>query len=225
MNIQAIPLTNLQELQQISQIAYSQNFGHHWEGNGLALYLEEQFNNRRLSAELADPGIGYYFIEDEGDTVGFVKIRWQSPLPGEVETQCCEIEKIYLLPDQKGKGLGRFAVEYLQQVAIDKGKTILFFCVIDTNTAAMAFYQRLGFDFHSKTSLDAPLFKEELRGMHRMYKRLSAGSRMRTNKFLQLFHHLSRSHKKWRALMQLIGLNIQYTTMTIRSFPSSLFYQ
>lgn len=44
----------------------------------------------------------------------------------------------------------------------------IFLCVIDTNTAAMAFYEKLGFQYHSKTRLETPSFKEQLRGMHRM---------------------------------------------------------
>lgn len=172
MKIQQIPPAKLRELQKISQIAYSTNFGHHWDGNGLEIYLEEQFNEIRLQGELENPDIGYYFVEDEKRVVGFAKMKWASTLPGHTNDSCCELEKIYMLPAEKGKGLGRFTVEKLIVEAQLKGKTIFFLCVIDTNTAAMAFYQKLGFEFHSRTRLEAPLFKEELKGMHRMYRRL-----------------------------------------------------
>ncbi len=172
MKIHEIPPTKLRELQEISQIAYSTNFGHHWDGNGLEIYLQDQFNEERLRRELEDPDIGYYFVEDEGKIVGFAKMKWTSALPGSTADSCCELEKIYMLPAEKGKGLGRYTMEELMNQAKMKGKTIFFLCVIDTNTAAMAFYQKLGFDFHSKTRLEAPLFKEELKGMHRMYKEL-----------------------------------------------------
>lgn len=169
MKIQEIPPTKLRELREISQIAYSTNFGHHWDGNGLELYLEDQFNAERLQRELQDPEIGYYFVLVGEKIVGFAKMKWQSTLPGRSVDFCCELEKIYMLPAEKGKGLGRFTVQELINQAKMKGKTTFFLCVIDTNTAAMAFYQKLGFEFHSKTRLEAPLFKEELKGMHRMY--------------------------------------------------------
>ncbi|NRB52874.1 MAG: GNAT family N-acetyltransferase [Saprospiraceae bacterium] len=173
MKIQEIPPTKLRELQEISQIAYSTNFGHHWEGNGLALYLEDQFNAERLQREFQDPEIGYYFVLVEDEVVGFAKMKWQSLLPEHSEDSCCELEKIYMLPSEKGKGLGRYTMEKLIQQAKMKDKAIFFLCVIDTNTAAMAFYEKLGFEFHSKTTLEAPLFKEDLKGMHRMYRRLA----------------------------------------------------
>ncbi|MBX2872774.1 MAG: GNAT family N-acetyltransferase [Saprospiraceae bacterium] len=169
MKIQEIPPTKLRELQEISRIAYSTNFGHHWDGNGLEIYLEEQFNEERLQRELADPDIGYYFVQDAGKIVGFAKMKWASALPGLRADACCELEKIYMLPAEKGKGIGRFTMEKLIAEAQARGKSTFFLCVIDTNTAAMAFYQKLGFEFHSKTRLEAPFFKEELKGMHRMY--------------------------------------------------------
>lgn len=173
MKIQEIPPTKVRELQEISQIAYRTNFGHHWDGNGLELYLEDQFNAARLQRELQDPEIGYYFVLAENKIVGFAKMKWQSSLPDHTADSCCELEKIYMLPAEKGKGLGRYTMQELINEAILKGMTTFFLCVIDTNTAAIAFYQRLGFEFHSKTRLEAPLFKEELKGMHRMYRRLA----------------------------------------------------
>tara|TARA_B100000809_G_C14980294_1_gene474259 strand:+ start:259 stop:417 length:159 start_codon:yes stop_codon:yes gene_type:complete len=50
---------------------------------------------------------------------------------------------------------------------------VFFLSVIDTNKTAIAFYEKLGFKFHSKTILDVPYFKKELKGMHRMIKYLN----------------------------------------------------
>lgn len=171
-NIRPVVVEDLLVLQRVCHDAYSRNFGHHWSGDGLHLYLQEQFNDQRLLRELADPMISYCFVVEGEEVVGFVKMKWESVLPGEEGASSCELEKIYILPDQKGKGLGRFALQQMLKEARARGKRLFFLCVIDTNTAAIAFYQRLGFDFHSKTRLDAPLFKEELRGMHRMIRRL-----------------------------------------------------
>ena len=55
----------------------------------------------------------------------------------------------------------------------EKGKTIFFLCVIDSNKNAIAFYERLGFEYHSKTILDILYFKEDLKGMNRMCLKLS----------------------------------------------------
>jgi len=46
-----------------------------------------------------------------------------------------------------------------------KDKEIIWLVVIDTNTHAIEFYKKLGFEIHSRTILDIPYFKEALKGM------------------------------------------------------------
>jgi len=43
---------------------------------------------------------------------------------------------------------------------------------LDTNFNSIKYYERMGFHYHSKTTLDVPLFKPELKGMHRMWRNL-----------------------------------------------------
>jgi ribosomal protein S18 acetylase RimI-like enzyme len=158
---------NLIELQDICKASYVQNFADHWTGNGLELYLEQEFGTTRLSSDLKDPKIGYYFILNNKDTVGFIKMNYQSsntlsPLDN------CELDKIYILPKYSGMGLGKLAMTDIIQQIQKKGKKLFFLCVIDTNKNSIGFYETLGFKFHSKTSLDIPQFREELKGMIRM---------------------------------------------------------
>jgi len=160
------------DLQAIGKEAYAQNFGDHWEANGLTRYLEMEFGEARLQADLQDENVGYFFIQPTDEPVGFVKAKWSSPLPGLEASKTAELEKLYLLPSQKGKGLGKQALQELIDLTRSQDTEFLFLCVIDTNTAAIRFYESLGFAYHSRTRLNVPDFKEELRGMHRMILQL-----------------------------------------------------
>src|ERR1700722_11699655 len=51
---------DLNVLQLICRSAYSENFGHHWQEDGLSDYLEKVFGSDVLAAELADPDIRFY---------------------------------------------------------------------------------------------------------------------------------------------------------------------
>jgi len=155
-------------LQKICLAAYTQNFAHHWEENGLALYLENQFSSNRLSADLANPNLGYYFIKEADKAIGFIKINLAAQLANYPDGTVAELEKIYILPELKGQGIGKKALSATMNLIAALNKKTFFLCVIDTNTAAIKFYEKLGFQFHSKTRLDAPFFKEELKGMNRM---------------------------------------------------------
>ena len=165
-------LSNINVLQEICLSAYSQNFAHHWEAGGLELYLESQFSIKRLTADIIDPNIDYYFIKEADKPIGFTKIKLNAIWDDTPKKTVVELEKIYLLPETKGNGIGKKALWEIIEIVKSLDKKTLFLCVIDTNTVAIAFYKKLGFQFHSKTRLDAPFFKEELKGMHRMVMNL-----------------------------------------------------
>lgn len=154
-------------LKEICTNAYAKNFYHHWNENGLEWYLEREFGDKKLKADLANRNFGYYFIEFGENPVGFVKICYDAEF-NKMQHEAAELEKIYVLPEFQGKGLGKSALTEIIKNLKTKGTKIIFLCVIDTNTKAIAFYLKQGFIFHSTTMLDLPYFKEELKGMYRL---------------------------------------------------------
>ena len=87
-----------------------------------------------------------------------------------------ELEKIYIHPASKGTGIGQQLLDRLFEHATEKSSGLIWLKVIETNGAAQQFYTRNGFEFYKKTRLDAPKFKEELRGMWIMVRRWEPGS-------------------------------------------------
>jgi len=156
------------ELQQICFNAYAQNFADHWNENGLDLYLEKEFGKERLEMELKSNSIFYYYVLLNQMIVGFLKINY-NPTFRISNHNTCELEKIYILPKHKGLGIGKAALKGIIEKIRKRGHKMLFLCVIDTNIQAIAFYKKFGFNFHSKTRLNDSYFKEELKGMNRMY--------------------------------------------------------
>ncbi len=172
MQLEKATTDNIALLQEICIAAYAQNFAHHWDANGLDLYLADQFSTERLTADVSNPIFAYYLIKVSDRLIGFIKIKLTADLATFKKEETVELEKIYVLPEMKGQGVGKKALTAIIQEMKNVGKKIFFLCVIDTNSAAIKFYEKLGFQFHSKTRLEAPFFKEELKGMHRMYRQL-----------------------------------------------------
>ena len=156
------------ELKKICIDAYSLNFHNHWNDGGLEWYLDNEYNDKRLALDLSDENTEYYFIEHKEKQVGFIKTKIN--LSSDFIANSVELEKIYVLPECKGMGIGKLALNDIIQKTKNSGKESIFLRVIDTNENAIAFYEKLGFKFHSKTILDIPYFKEELKGMNRMIK-------------------------------------------------------
>lgn len=167
MQLKKIGIHDISELQEVYVNAYVPVFADHWTENGMEFYLERESNTERLKSDVKDADYEYYFIQKNGKNIGFIKTKDKSSdlFP---ELDNCELEKIYILPEYSGMGIGKMALTEVIDRARLKGKKLLFLSVIDTNKNAVAFYKKLGFEFHSKTRLEEPNFKEELRGMDRM---------------------------------------------------------
>lgn len=152
--------------------SYSQNFAGHWEEDGLRLYLDACFAEDQLKKDLLNPDIHYFLAEAENGVAGFMKIIENSLLPGTPYTKAVELEKIYIYPAFKGAGIGPQLMNRLFETPRQAGAEIIWLKVIEQNTAAQQFYCKLGFEYYKKTRLDAPKFKEELRDMWVMIKKI-----------------------------------------------------
>ena len=178
-NIRLMQPADLDILQSICRSAYSENFGHHWEEDGLSEYLEKVFGADILAAQLADPDICYYVaFRTAVEPVAFMKLNLHSNLPGAPPEKGIELDKLYILPQCKGQHVGARMMDLAFRVAETAGKEDFWLAVIDTNAPAIAFYEKYGFRFHSTTRVSYPKFREELKGMWRMHakiKKVAAG--------------------------------------------------
>jgi len=168
MQLEKVTPSKIDKLQAICIEAYTKNFAHHWDGNGLEIYLDNQFSTKRIAKDLDNPLLNYYFIKVKEKPIGFIKLNLKVAFDNYAEKEVAELEKMYVLPKMKGQGIGKKALSAIIQEMKAIRKKVFFLCVIDTNVAAIKFYEKLGFQYHSKTRLEVPLFKEELKGMHRM---------------------------------------------------------
>jgi ribosomal protein S18 acetylase RimI-like enzyme len=160
---------DLDTLRSICLKAYSQNFGHHWTEGGLADYLEKVFAASILAAELADPNIRFYVAFRSTKAVAFMKLNLHSNLPGNPPEKGIELDKLYILPASKGQKIGARMMDLAFRLAEMTAKDDFWLTVIDTNTPAIAFYEKYGFRFHSITRVPYHKFRDELKGMWRMH--------------------------------------------------------
>ncbi len=165
-------ISDMKGLRSLCENLYTVYFGDHWDHPGLELYLEEQFGVEKLKSDLMSPLIDYYFILLNGKVVGFLKINNNAVFERFTKSETAELEKMYIFPEFKGKGIGKDALNGVIETIRRKEKKMLFLDVLDTNKDAIGFYEKVGFKFHSKKRLKYDLFKEELKGLYCMYLEL-----------------------------------------------------
>jgi ribosomal protein S18 acetylase RimI-like enzyme len=156
---------DLAELQSLCVSVYSEVFGSHWNDGGLEWYNERVYGAEQLTKDLTSPNIVYSILYLDETPVAFMKLKLSSSLGGANRKDTLELQKLYVAPAAKARGLGKQLMELALSKARELGKKTVRLEVLDTNYPAISFYRMFGFETISKTRLDIPYFKDELRGM------------------------------------------------------------
>lgn len=127
--------------------------------DNLSLQGHDFFSEKRVNTEGGNQiqkGAYFYFVEDE-KICGYFKINMdKSPLESESpviypsdtdykKLKGVEIERIYVIKQMKGRGIGRLMIEKTMEIAKNNGFDYVWLGVWADNAAAIAFYQKMGF--------------------------------------------------------------------------------
>lgn len=104
----------------------------------------------------------YYILEDEkGRILGGVGFAEFEAIP-----DCAEIQKLYLVNETKGKGLGRKLLETAEEGAREKGYQRLYLETHSALVEAISLYEKMGYetmakpDFVFHTTMDRFYWKQ-----------------------------------------------------------------
>jgi putative acetyltransferase len=95
-----------------------------------------------------EPGSTYFVAETDNELLGGVGIFPTEDLPAGT----CELVKMYLLPQARGKGLGKLLIDRALDFASSAGYTQVYIETMPELRKAMTVYEKFGF-----TYLDKPL--------------------------------------------------------------------
>lgn len=111
----------------------------------LADYVQKAYDLDVLKKELADPEGIFYFIEVDGRVAGYLKLSVGYAQTEAQRADSLEVQRIYLLPAYKSRGLGSQLMAFVLQQARLLGKTRAWLGVWGHNEPAKALYAKFGF--------------------------------------------------------------------------------
>lgn len=108
-------------------------------------YLQSAYTPTKLRQELADRNQEFYFVYADGVLAGYLKVN-EAPAQAEInDPTALEVERIYVLAQFYGTGVGQSLMDAAIAMARDRGKKYLFLGVWEHNRRARRFYQKNGF--------------------------------------------------------------------------------
>src|SRR6056297_1059656 len=141
-SIYEINSAHLRELRTIAIQTFEETFAATNSRENMDHYHEKAFNARVLAEELQNPEAWWYFIEFEGKLAGYLKVNVGQAQTELQEEDGFEVERIYVLKEFHGTGVGKALLDHAIQLGRKKGKKYLLLGVHEENIRALRFYEK-----------------------------------------------------------------------------------
>ena len=154
------------DIKKVEQLAYEIWTQHYTPIIGIDQvdYMLENFQSFEAIEKQISEGMSYFLLFFVGEPVGYMASK--------PEGENMFLSKIYVLSDLRGKGIGSYAMNYLETRAKEMGCRNLSLTVNKNNTDSIRAYEKLGFinvrplqtDIGKGFIMDDYFMKKQLRG-------------------------------------------------------------
>ncbi len=160
-------ISYITDLVKISQQFYPEHYTHIWKNDDPSYYINLSFSQKAFEKDFEVENILYFLIQKGDEKLGLLKIRKHQAIEGYTKFDALQLEKIYLLKNSIGMGVGKKGIEFVKNYANNLNKKIIWLDVM-TTSPALYFYQKMDFKTISYYMLDYPGLKDGYREMQRM---------------------------------------------------------
>ncbi len=136
---------DIEKLQAISRVTFSQTFTEHNSAEDMDTYLTKSFSVQQLSSEVNHPDSEFYFAKDGEIIIGYLKVNTGAAQTESTDRNAFEIERIYVDQSYLGKKIGQLLFEKAIELAKQKKASYVWLGVWEENHRALAFYNKNGF--------------------------------------------------------------------------------
>lgn len=142
---QEIAPEDVHQLRSIALKTFIQSYKHLNTEKNFDWYTSQAFCIEKLLEEIRCEDSFLYFIRNEKNIVGYLKLNINDSQTENHCLDCLEIERIYLSTEFQSKGIGRKMVQFAINKAIALSRTKIWLGVWINNPGAIEFYKKMGF--------------------------------------------------------------------------------
>lgn len=136
---------HLDQLTWISRKTFIDAFEKQNNPHDFETYIKEAFNPEVIKKQLLATNSSFYYIENYGQWVGYLKLNENDAQSDVKDHTAMELERIYVLEKYQGKQIGKWMLEQAIHIARTMQKKYLWLGVWEQNIRAIEFYKRYGF--------------------------------------------------------------------------------
>lgn len=163
--------SNLQKYLEVGIASYGQHYRHLWQNNDPAPYVSRWFTEEVVEGELQDPNSLNYIINLDGEAVGILKLVKNCGIDEISDSEALKAEKIYLLQEQSGKGIGKQLLQFIEDMATTLNKRVVWLDAMQKGKP-IHFYQKNGYVIKRESEVVLPHVKPTEKAMWILTKKL-----------------------------------------------------
>lgn len=156
----------------VGKRSYCQHYLHLWQNRDPEPYIASSFTADVVQNELRNPNHIHFLVQKGSNTAGIIKIVINAGYGEFTAEEAMLLEKIYILEEYAGTGLGTQSLKLITTYARSLGKVILW---LDTmkNGRALPFYQDFGFQIVGEKELEFEGALESEKPMYVLHYKLN----------------------------------------------------
>lgn len=148
MQIQRATEDHIFAIQSLSDVIWPHTFGEILTKDQIAYMMDMMYSTESLEKQMYELNHQYLLVEEDGEYLGY--LSYELNYKGRKTTK---IHKIYVLPATQGRGIGRFFINAVEEIAKENDNNTLSLNVNRYNKA-LDFYKRLGFEIVGVEDID-----------------------------------------------------------------------
>jgi ribosomal protein S18 acetylase RimI-like enzyme len=138
-------LNHLEIIREIGGKTFRETFEDTNTQENLDLYIAQSFATKKLQPELQNPDSEFYLAKSKNQVIGYLKVNF-APAQTEInDPNSLEIERIYILQEHYGKGVGQLLFDKALEIARQAKCSYIWLGVWENNFRALNFYNKNGF--------------------------------------------------------------------------------
>ena len=150
MKIRKININDLEKLRNLSIQTFRETFDEVNTEEDMQKYLDENLSVEKLNSELDNTNSEFYFAENNGEILGYLKLNFKDAQTEKLEENHFEIERIYVLKAFLGQKIGQILFDKAIDIGREKNLEYVWLGVWEENHRAKKFYEKNGFEIFGK---------------------------------------------------------------------------